>query len=245
MSNTTTATENYTECWQQPARTYFSKNLKRLNQQYKAMTPAERIAAFYKCVQNKQGENHVLLTSSFGTTAVYLLHLYYDLGIRQKVHFLNTTYHFEETLAYKTLLTRLFDLEVTELKPEEWKNKFTRKNEVWKTDPDLCCSVNKVEPLQSIREEADFWVSGLMSWQNENRQQKDIFEEKDGVIKFYPILDVTEAEALQYIEKNKLPVHPLKPLGYESIGCKHCTFKGKGRTGRWLDSVKTECGLHR
>ena len=245
MDNLTTVAGNHTECWQQPARTYFSKNLEALNRQYKAMTPTERIAAFYKCVQNENGENNVLMTSSFGTTAVYLLHLYYDLGIRQKVYFLDTTYHFEETLAYKAQLTRLFDLEIAELKPEEWKNKFTRENEVWKTDPDLCCSVNKVEPLQSIKAEADFWISGLMSWQNDNRQNKEIFEEKDGVIKFYPILDVTEAEALQYIEENQLPVHPLKPLGYESIGCKHCTFKGKGRAGRWIDTVKTECGLHR
>ena len=51
-------------------------------------------------------------------------------------------------------------------------------------------------------------------------------------------------EALRVIEENNLPVHPLKPLGYESIGCKHCTLKGKKRKGRWAQTVKTECGLH-
>lgn len=245
MNNSSTLSGNYTECWQYPARAYFLENLETLNQQYQTLTPTERIAAFYQCVQNKNGENEILLTSSFGTTAVYLLHLFYDLGIRQKIYFLDTTFHFQETLAYKTLLTRLFDLDIEELKPEAWKNEFTHKHQTWKTDPDLCCSVNKVEPLQNIRAKADFWISGLMNWQNESRQNKRIFEENDGVIKFYPIVDVSEAEALQYIAAHKLPVHPLKPLGYESIGCKHCTFKGQGRSGRWLNHAKTECGLHK
>jgi phosphoadenosine phosphosulfate reductase len=83
-----------------------------------------------------------------------------------------------------------------------------------------------------------------MYWQSNHREKLNIFEEKKGVIKFYPILDVSEEEALKVIEENNLPIHPLKPLGYESIGCKHCTLKGKKRKGRWAQTVKTECGLH-
>lgn len=219
------------------------QDIERLNCIFASMTPDERIRAFYS---NKSLSNtKVVLTSSFGTTAVFLLHLYYKQNIRQPVHFLDTTYHFEETLLYKAQLTQMYDLEVIELFPEEWKNKFTREHQLWKTDPDLCCSVNKVEPMLSIRKQADVWVSGLMNWQNEHRKQIDIFEVKEGVLKFYPIIDVSEAAAHQYIEKFSLPVHPLKPLGYESIGCKHCTFKGKGRAGRWAGKSKTECGLHK
>lgn len=219
------------------------QDVERLNAVFSSMTPEERIRAFYS--NRSLSQYRVLLTSSFGTTAVYLLHLFYRENIHQPVHFLDTTYHFEETMEYKTALTRLFDLEVIELKPEEWKNKFTRDNQLWKTDPDLCCSVNKVEPLLTIRKQADIWISGLMSWQNDHRRQMDIFQKKEGVLKFYPVIDVSEEEANQYLEKFNLPIHPLKPLGYESIGCKHCTFKGKGRTGRWSGSVKTECGLHK
>ncbi len=220
-------------------------DLDALNRKYKSMTPKERIIAFYNCMECMGTQDRVLLTSSFGTTAVFLLHLFYDANIRQKIHFLDTTYHFEETLVYKNKLAHLFDLDIVDLKPEAWKNKFTTQNKVWETDPDLCCSVNKVEPLQEIREKADFWISGLMAWQTPNRNNLNVFEKKNGVVKFYPLIDVTEAEALRYIEEKKLPMHPLKPLGYESIGCKFCTFKGKGRNGRWAVSAKTECGLHK
>ncbi len=220
-----------------------NRDIERLNCIFSSMSPDERIRALYS---NKSlAGSNIVLTSSFGTTAVFLLHLFYKQNIHQPVHFLDTTYHFEETLMYKTQLTRLYDLEVIELHPESWKNKFTREHQLWKTDPDLCCSVNKVEPMLTIKKQADIWISGLMGWQNEHRRQRDIFEVKDGALKFYPIIDVTEEEANQYIEKFNLPIHPLKPLGYESIGCKHCTFKGKGRSGRWAGKDKTECGLHK
>lgn len=219
------------------------QDVERLNCIFSSMTPEERIRAFYS--NQSLSANRVLLTSSFGTTAVFLLHLFHRENINQPVHFLDTTYHFEETLQYKAELTRLFGLEIIELKPEEWKNKFTREHQLWQTDPDLCCSVNKVEPLISIKKQADVWVSGLMSWQNEHRKEIDIFQKKDGILKFYPIIDVSEEEANDYLEKFNLPAHPLKPLGYESIGCKHCTFKGRGRSGRWAGSAKTECGLHK
>ena len=220
-----------------------AEDITRLNTIFKEMSPPERLRAFYCNESLRDGK--ILLTSSFGTTAVFLLHLFYRSNIQQPVHFLNTTYHFEETMAYKAELTRLFDLKIIELHPEEWKNKFTRENKLWETDPDLCCSVNKVEPMLTVKNQADVWVSGLMAWQNETRKSLDVFQSRDGVLKFYPIIDVTEEEAQTYLQRYDLPTHPLKPLGYESIGCKHCTFKGKGRAGRWSGQAKTECGLHK
>ena len=219
------------------------EDISRLNTIFKEMSPPERLRAFY-CNQSLR-DTKVLLTSSFGTTAVFLLHLFYRNNIRQPVHFLDTTYHFEETLAYKNQLARLFGLTIVNLHPEEWKNKFTRENKLWETDPDLCCSVNKVEPMLTVKNQADVWVSGLMAWQNETRKNLDVFQWRDGVLKFYPIIDVTEEEAQTYLQRYDLPEHPLKPLGYESIGCKHCTFKGRGRAGRWAGQAKTECGLHK
>ncbi|MGB3778680.1 MAG: phosphoadenosine phosphosulfate reductase family protein, partial [Tunicatimonas sp.] len=161
------------------------EDITRLNTIFKEMSPPERLRAFY-CNQSLR-DAKVLLTSSFGTTAVFLLHLFYRNNIQQPVHFLNTTYHFEETLAYKADLARRFDLKVIELYPEEWKNKFTRENKLWETDPDLCCSVNKVEPMLTVKTQADVWVSGLMAWQNDTRKNLDVFQWRDGVLKFYPI----------------------------------------------------------
>lgn len=213
-------------------------DLKLLNEKYKKLTPDERIKEIYKDFDN------ILLTSSFGTTAVYQLYLFHKNGIQQPVHFIDTTYHFKETMDYKEQLTKLFDLEVIDIKPDKEQNEFSKLGELWRYDPDQCCKINKVDPFDPVRDQFEVWISGLMSWQSSHREKLNIFEEKKGVIKFYPILDVSEKEALQVIEDNKLPIHPLKPLGYESIGCQHCTLKGKKRKGRWAQTVKTECGLH-
>lgn len=215
-------------------------DLDALNEKYTSLTPADRIKELYNDFDK------VLLTSSFGTTAVYLLHLFYNQDIREKIHFIDTTYHFEETLNYKTKLTGLLHLDVVDVKPEAWKNEMTAKSRIWESHPDLCCSINKVEPLEQVKKGQSLWVSGLMNWQTDHRKDLKIFEYKEAsnLIKFYPILDVSEKDALAYIEQYQLPMHPLKPLGYESIGCKHCTVKGKSREGRWTGKMKTECGLH-
>jgi phosphoadenosine phosphosulfate reductase len=213
-------------------------DLKFLNEKYKKLTPDERVKEIYNDFDK------ILLTSSFGTTAVFQLFLFYKNGIDQPVHFIDTTYHFQETLEYKEKLSKLFGLAVIDILPDKEQNEFSKLGELWRYDPDQCCQINKVDPFEKIRDQYEIWISGLMSWQSSHREKLNIFEEKKGVIKFYPILDVTEEEALKVIEENSLPIHPLKPLGYESIGCKHCTLKGKKRKGRWAQTVKTECGLH-
>ena len=101
-----------------------------------------------------------------------------------------------------------------------------------------------MEPLEKIKESYKVWVSGLMRWQSDNRSTLDVFEERNGMIKFYPLLDVTQDERENFIKDHHLPFHPLISKGYFSIGCKHCTVPGKGREGRWNNSPKTECGLH-
>ena len=213
-------------------------DLNYLNEKYKKLSPVERIREIYNDFDD------ILLSSSFGTTAVFQLYLFHKAGVNQPVHFIDTTYHFKETLDYKEKLTNLFALNVINITPDKEQNKFSKLGELWRYDPDQCCQINKVEPFEKIRDQYEVWISGLMSWQSSHREKLNIFEEKKGVIKFYPILDVTEEEALKVIEENNLPMHPLKASGYESIGCVHCTLKGKKRKGRWAQTVKTECGLH-
>lgn len=209
-----------------------------LNKKYLPLSPEERIKELYNDF------NKVLFTSSFGTTAVYLLHLFNKIKPNESVYFLDTTYHFNETLEYKEQLTKLWNLKVIDILPEEWKNKFTASDKTWNTDPDLCCSINKVEPMDKIKADFEVWVSGLMSSQNQHREGLKVFEQKEGIIKFYPLIDQTEAKAQEYIKKNNLPEHPLLKAGYSSVGCVHCTVAGKGRAGRWVNKSKTECGLH-
>jgi phosphoadenosine phosphosulfate reductase len=213
-------------------------DIEALNIKYKTLSPTERIQALYTDF------HHVLLTSSFGTTSAILLHLFKSIRPQQIVHFIDTTYHFPETLEYKNHLTSLMDLKVIDIKAEEWKNQFTRDDQTWSKNPDFCCSINKVEPINEVKKGQEIWVSGLLGYQNEHRKQLDVFEQKQDIIKFYPIIDMKKEEVDLYISGHQLPPHPLLAKGYESVGCTHCTQKGQGRVGRWGDSAKTECGLH-
>ena len=213
-------------------------DIAQLNDKYTALNPLQRISALYSDFDK------VLFTSSFGTTSIILLNMIASVNKNQKVYFLNTTYHFPETLAYKQEITSKLGLQVVDLKPEYWNNQFTRQYEIYKTDPDLCCSINKTEPLNRVKAEHDVWISGIMGWQSNSRSKRNIFEEKDGIIKFHPLIDVDEAYIKAYMAENGLITHPLTNKGFASVGCIHCTSKGQRREGRWEGTLKTECGLH-
>ena len=135
--------------------------------------------------------NKIIYTSSFGTTAALLLKMIPNINPNQKIFFLNTTYHFQETINYKDQLKEKFNLKITEVLPESWENEFTKSDITWKKDADLCCSINKVEPIDRLKEGQDVWISGLLGYQNSHRKDLNVFEEKSGIIKFYPVLDMT------------------------------------------------------
>jgi len=147
-------------------------------------------------------------------------------------------------MAYKETLKELLHLHIVELKGDALRNQFTANDHTWSRDPDLCCSINKVEPLEKIKPGFQVWVSGLMHSQTSHRKDLEIFRESGGLLRFYPILDKSEKDALDYIESVNLPLHPLFLKGFHSVGCTHCTKQGKAREGRWIDRSKTECGLH-
>ena len=219
---------------------YTPEELDELNNAYRPLSPEDRVIKLYE--DFKIGE--IMLTSSFAATSALLLKLFSDTNKEQLIYFIDTGFHFKETLIYKDYLTKLYDLRVENIRAENWKHEFTLKDETWKKDPDFCCSVNKVEPLEGLKEQFNVWVSGLMSWQSDHRTTLDIFEDRNGILKFYPLLDVSREERDNYIKEHHLPFHPLISKGYYSIGCEHCTIPGKGRSGRWNNNPKTECGLH-
>lgn len=211
-----------------------------LNNRYRDLTPEERVIQLYKDFTT----DDVMLTSSFAANSAFLLHLFATTYPDQKVYFIDTGFHFIDTLEYKSKLARLYDLKVEDVHPEEWKHEYTVKDKTWKSDPDFCCSINKVEPLQALKESHRVWVSGLMRWQTEHRASLEVFEYRGGIIKFYPLIDVTHEQRETYIAEHKLPFHPMVDEGFSSIGCSQCTHKGDDRSGRWADTAKTECGLH-
>ena len=216
------------------------KEISELNKKYRTLTPEQRVEELYQDFD--KGE--IMLTSSFAATSALLLKLFSDVQKDQLIYFIDTGFHFKETLIYKEYLTKLYDLQVQDVGAEDWKHDFTVKDETWTKDPDYCCTINKVEPLERLKEKYNVWVSGLMNWQSDHRATLDIFEERNGILKFYPLLDISREQRDGYIKEHHLPFHPLISKGYFSIGCEHCTAPGKGREGRWNNNPKTECGLH-
>ena len=216
------------------------QRLRELNERFHALTAEERVKRLY----DEFSADDVMLTSSFAANSALLLHLFSQYAPSQKVYFIDTGFHFQATLDYKKRLAELYHLKVEDVHPEDWKHEFTVNDQTWKSDPDFCCSINKVEPLEEIKKRHTVWVSGLMRWQTDHRSSLDVFELRGGIVKFYPLVDVTKEEREAYIRDHNLPFHPMVAQGYSSIGCTHCTARGDDRSGRWADTAKTECGLH-
>lgn len=216
------------------------EEIKNLNKKYQPLGIHERIREIYTDFDVSE----IMLTSSFAATSAFLLRLFSEVNKDQEVFFIDTGYHFDETLKYKKKLTDLYGLNVKSLRAIKEEHDFTTKDETWRKNPDFCCSINKVKPLDLIKKKYNLWVSGLMEWQSDHRSSLNIFEMRGEILKFYPLLDVTKEERDEYIRKHDLPFHPLVAKGYSSIGCSHCTIPGDDRSGRWNNNPKTECGLH-
>lgn len=217
-----------------------SDEVEALNKKYKSLSLTERINELYDDFDQAE----IMLTSSFAATSAFLLKLFSEVNRTQKVYFIDTGYHFEETLKYKEELTKIYGLDVRSVSALKEEHNFTTMDQTWKKNPDFCCSINKVKPLEILKKQYTVWVSGLMKWQSDHRATLDIFETRNDILKFYPLLNVTREERDAYIEMHQLPFHPLVSKGYNSIGCTHCTVPGEDRSGRWNNSPKTECGLH-
>ena len=215
-------------------------DIRHLNREYARLSAEERIRELY----NDFDPDKVLVTSSFAATSAYFMHVISRIRPEQTITFIDTGFHIPETLAYKDYLTQLFKLKVLDQRAEDWKHEYTVREKVYESDPDFCCSINKVEPLEAIKSHYHVWVSSLMRWQTEHRSGLDYLEERRGILKFNPMLDITKAERDAYIVEHQLPFHPLVAKGYLSIGCSHCTRPGSERSGRWIGKPKTECGLH-
>lgn len=216
-----------------------STDLKALNSSLTASLVDARLAYILNKFQKK-----ALVTTSFGTSSALLLHFLSRVRPGFPVHFIDTGYLFDETIAYKEELERLLDLNIITHKPAVKAHEATLVSRLWETDPDACCNVNKVTPLETVKKNHEVWISGLLGYQNGYRSGLDILQQRTDIYRFYPLIDWSEAQVIDYFEYFALPRHPLEKMGFDSLGCTHCTVQGKGRTGRWSGTGKTECGLH-
>jgi phosphoadenosine phosphosulfate reductase len=206
----------------------------------------ERQIKLYK----HQGKR-LFATSSFQTQSVVLLHIISQIDKSIPVYFMNTGYLFPETTQYKDLLQTKFDLNIFDLKPIVPKilQKDNQGNLLFTSDPDYCCFLNKVQPLDSVLAEHDVWINGVRA--DQSKVRSELFVEDfapHNVVRFHPMLDWTKQMVYSYIKEFELPKHPLDEKGFVSIGCEPCTRKmiitDDERMGRWFGLNKTECGLN-
>ncbi len=161
-----------------------------------------------------------------------------------EVVFLDTQYHFAETLWYVEQVRERYDLNLRVISPQ------IAPDNLWQIDPDECCAMRKVEPLARALEGKSAWLTGLRRDEAPTRANAPIvgFDIGRGIVKVNPIANWTHDEIDGYVADRGLPVHPLRDKGYPSIGCWPCTNPVKDgddpRAGRWTNSGKLECGLH-
>lgn len=198
----------------------------------------------------KAFRSKLALTSSFQTQSLPLLHLVSRICPTIPVFFLDTGFHFEETLEFRNQLKRELGINIVTLEPLCGHDAFIHQHgELHQSNPNMCCYMNKVEPLQRALQGYDAWISGIRRDQTEARRNTPVISmQNNGLYKVCPMVAWTADNVNDYIQRYELPKHPLLSQGYKSIGCAPCTKPTKegqdAREGRWAEQDKTECGLH-
>ena len=217
-----------------------------LSDQFESSTPQEiltwAIDAFWP---------QIVMSCSFQTQSMPLLHMATRIRHDLLIFFLDTGYHFWDTLIYREQVASEWKLNVLDLYRDARWNHYIRQHSrtLPLEDPDLCCYLNKVQPMQKALGDMKAWISGIRRDQTATRAHARILElQTNGLLKINPLLNWTKADVENYIKEYDLPPHPLLEKGYRSIGCAPCTvavgLNDDERAGRWAGRGKTECGLH-
>jgi phosphoadenosine phosphosulfate reductase len=168
------------------------------------------------------------------------------------VLFLDTGYHFVETIGTRDAVEAVYDINVVNVTPE---NSVAKQDELFGKDlfarePSECCRMRKVEPLGKALSGYSAWVTGIRRVEAPTRANAPLisWDKAFNLVKINPIAAWTDEEMQTYIDANDVLVNPLVFEGYPSIGCAPCTAKpvegADPRSGRWAGQSKTECGLH-
>jgi phosphoadenosine phosphosulfate reductase len=168
------------------------------------------------------------------------------------VVFLDTGYHFAETVGTRDAVATTLPVNVVNVTPEQTveEQDATHGKDLYKTDPDLCCALRKVAPLRDALQGYDAWATGLRRQETHNRVIAPVvgWDENKGKVKVSPLARWSDDDVARYIDENNVLVNPLQYDGYPSIGCWPCTHRvnpGEDkRSGRWAGTSKTECGIH-
>ena len=197
--------------------------------------------------------DELVYSCSFGAEGIVLIDLISRVRPNASILFLDTSFHFPETLALIDQVQKKYpELRINRIEPSLTKEQQAEQygDKLWEKSPDVCCRLRKVEPLSGELKGIKAWISGLRREQSASRAQIQFvnIDTKFESIKICPLIHWKWEEIRSYISLYQLPYNPLHDQGYPSIGCATCTLpvaEGEdARAGRWTGSNKTECGLH-
>jgi len=228
-------------------------DLPSLNETFERQSP-EQIIAWSAA----QFGDDLLMSSSFGADSAVLLHMATQIAPRIKILFVDTGYIFPETFEFLEQLKRRMDLNLhvyrTKNDPKEYLRRAGETDPTWRNNIDACCAANKNEPFdRGMRElKPRAWLRGIRRAQAETRKIRQHIEWdiRRQVHALSPLLNLTDRDIWQYLNRHGLPYHPLREKGYLSIGCDplSCTRPINGnadpRSGRWAGTGKVECGIN-
>jgi phosphoadenosine phosphosulfate reductase len=224
-----------------------AERVQHLNQQFQGQSAMSVLSHALSDVEI----GRVALVSSFGADSVVLLHMVSVLDRSTPILFIDTELLFAETLDYQSQLAETLKLTDIRVLKADRAAMFARDPDglLRHFEPDACCALRKVEPLQKGLSGFDGWITGRKRSQGGKRQQTNFFEDDAGQrIKINPLAYWSPADLSAYIGKHKLPSHPLVAKGFLSLGCLPCTspvHAGEDiRAGRWRGRAKDECGIH-
>jgi phosphoadenosine phosphosulfate reductase len=190
------------------------------------------------------------VTSSFADAV--LVHVVSKVAPGIEVVFLDTGLHFAETLRVREIVQRTLPVTVRSVRPEQTVGEQAAEHgpKLWARNPDECCALRKVEPLEEGLREYDAWATGLRRDESPTRANTPVvgWDAKRRKVKVSPIARWTQGDVDAYVAEHGVLTNPLLMDGYPSVGCAPCTrrvLEGEdARSGRWSGSTKTECGLH-
>jgi phosphoadenosine phosphosulfate reductase len=227
---------------------YEPERLRQLSTELENESPEEILIQALELAPN------ITFACSFGAEDMVLLDMLMKIQPAAHVFYLDTDVLFPET--YKLVETAVHRYGIpnlrrvsTDLTIAEQARQYG--DELWRTDPNLCCNLRKVRPLERHLRGYDAWITGIRREQAPTRAKAQVFEwdGKFELIKVNPLVKWTIADVWHYLRSNKVPYNPLHDQNYPSIGCRHCTLPvapgADPRSGRWAGFAKTECGLHK
>ena len=195
----------------------------------------------------------IVYACSFGIEGIVLIDLISKVKPDAKIVFLDTDVHFKET--YETI--ERVKAKYPQLRIEMKKSSLTLEEQaekfgpaLWEREPNQCCNIRKLVPLNETLSGAKAWISGLRREQSPTRANVEFvnLDKRFESIKVCPLIHWTWKDVWRYVSKHDLPYNPLHDKGYPSIGCETCTKPAFTmddlRSGRWTGQGKTECGLH-